>query len=219
MGLKTFLPNLISGLLDVLAPPRHTDAAISRLTSNALREIARREKDTQYAPAIHTLLPYRNPRIKALIYEMKYRRNPRAFELASELLREELLGSAEESIGMPLLIPVPMHPDRRQARGYNQTEQLCKHVMKDTQECRMPLQYAPQALERVLRGLPQQKLPRTLRLTNMKMPCVEINRSYKAAFALCLTMSPPPAPLCWSVSAPSKRPAQKKPTSLRSLDK
>jgi ComF family protein len=129
-----------------------------------LHEIAQRDTRQPYASAIKTLLPYRNRAVKALIYELKYRQHSRALTLAADLLCDELLGAAEEHLGVPLLIPVPMHPDRRRVRGYNQTELLCEQIAAQLPS----VAYAPLMLERIRAGVPQQKLTRVRRLANMR---------------------------------------------------
>lgn len=165
MPLKERLSDLFFTVLSTVLPPRQTAERVRKLTPEALHEIVRREKDPAYAPEIRSILPYRNPAVKALIYEMKYRQNERAFELAAEILKEELMGAAEESIGTPILIPVPMHTTRRRERGYNQTELLCEKIVA---EDAISADYRPHALTRTVAGVPQQKLARKARLSNMK---------------------------------------------------
>jgi ComF family protein len=165
MWINYWLHNALGSIVDAVIPPRLSERRMRMLTIEALHEIARRQTDPAYAPTIRALMPYRNPAVKALIYELKYRQNPRALELATTLLREELLGMSEERLGTALLIPVPMHADRRRERGYNQTELLCQQLAV------LPgigLQYAPQALTRIQMGKPQQKLSRAARLQNMQ---------------------------------------------------
>lgn len=48
-----------------------------------------------------------------------------------------------------LVVPVPIHPDRRRQRGYNQAELLAWQVAR-----RLDLDYAPHALERPAHGRP-----------------------------------------------------------------
>jgi ComF family protein len=164
MELKPILSRLLFSVMNSVVPPRMTERRTEALTLEALYGIMRREKDPVYAPEICTLLPYRNPAVKALIYEMKYRRNERAYSLAGQLLEEELLALSEDVIGTPLLIPVPMHADRRRERGFNQTEALCERVLNGNLE----LEYKPTALKRITGSVPQQKLARKARLENMK---------------------------------------------------
>ncbi len=110
-------------------------------------------------------LPYQDPRVKALVWEIKYRRNARACELAGRYLGELLLAAAAEELGRPLLIPVPLHAARRKERGYNQTELLCEAALKHSGDA---VEYAPRALTRILDTPHQQGLPSAVRFTNVK---------------------------------------------------
>ncbi len=109
-------------------------------------------------------LPYHEPRVTALVWELKYRRNAHALLLAGELLAERALAIAEECLSKPVLIPVPMHASRRKHRGYNQTESLCEAIMKVSGNS---FAYEPGALARIRNTPPQQGLPRHRRLKNM----------------------------------------------------
>lgn len=175
-------------VLDAIMPPRVTQRRVAVLSSEVLREIIRREKNLAYAPKIRSLLPYRNRAVKALVYEMKYRNSARAYQLAAELLHEELLAVSEDTVGTPLVVPVPMHAQRKRERGFNQTEMLCEKVLgignqdmttlahyslggigrSSEQRSDLGFEYAPHALIRIASGIPQQKLTRNARLENMK---------------------------------------------------
>lgn len=110
-------------------------------------------------------LPYHEPRVTALVWELKYRANPRAARLAGALLREILLEAAAEELGVPLLVPVPMHPSRRKARGHNHTELLCASAFKSLGR---GIDYAPAALVRTRDTPTQQGLARGARLVNVR---------------------------------------------------
>lgn len=108
--------SIFTFLFDLVVPPRGTEERVQGLTLAKLQSAASGESS----------LPYRNPDITALVWELKYRRNPQATALAGEFIAEELMAIAAEELGKPLLIPVPMHAARRRERGYNQTEMLCE---------------------------------------------------------------------------------------------
>lgn len=170
MTLKRLFSHLFKQLIDGIVPPRKTERRVEALTLEGLYEIIRREKNPVYAPEVHTLLPYHNTSVKALVWEIKYYKNAHALMLGAELLQEELLGACEDSIGTPLLLPVPMHEARKRERGYNQTEVLCETILDqaENQGATLLVQYEPAALMRTVAGTPQQKLARAERLTNMK---------------------------------------------------
>ncbi len=149
------LTSLFYSIINALIPPRAHEAVVESLTLEDL-EMLRREAS----------LPYHEPAITALVWEIKYKANKKALALAGALLAEELLGVAEEELGKPLLVPIPMHPERRHARGYNQTELLCEAALKcGVQDA---YEYAPDFLARIQNTAPQQTLARTKRLINVK---------------------------------------------------
>ncbi|HWB34097.1 MAG TPA: phosphoribosyltransferase family protein [Candidatus Paceibacterota bacterium] len=147
------ISSLFSYLIRALIPMRRTEAAVSALTIDDLERLRRSDG-----------LPYRDPSVRALIWELKYNKNSRALALAGEFIAEELLGIAAEEIGAPLLIPVPMHAKRRRERGHNQTEALCEAALPHL----AGFEYAPHALARVRETPRQQGLPRHKRLTNVE---------------------------------------------------
>ncbi len=113
----------------------------------------------------HASLPYHNEAVRALVWEVKYRRSPHAIALAGEFLCEQVLAIAEEELGKVILVPAPMHSARRKARGYNQTELLCEAILREAPDS---FDYAPHALARTRATLPQQGLARERRLTNVR---------------------------------------------------
>lgn len=146
----------LATLLDLVAPPRRSEALVRSLSLTELQELVQDSDEP---------LPYRNKAVTALVWELKYRNNPRAAELAGALLGERLLAIAAEELGPPLLVPVPMHALRLRERGYNQTELLCQAALPTVHSA---LEYAPKALMRVRETPPQQTLPRRERLKNMQ---------------------------------------------------
>ena len=153
---------LLSGLMDLILPPRASARRVEKLRPEELSTLL---KEGRSKSEFSFLLPYRDPRVTALIWEMKYRRNPRALELLPPLVGAAAAALAEESLGTPLFIPMPMHLTRRRERGYNQTELLWEHLPEDIRRFFI---YAPRALERVRHTPPQQGLPRAERLEQLR---------------------------------------------------
>jgi len=147
-------------IVDLLLPPRRTELLVRELSLDELRRLGGEEP-----------LPYHDPRVTALIWELKYYGTRRAAALAGEHLSEVLLAIAAEELGAPLLVPVPMHAARRRERGHNQTELLCGHVMLALRSLGGEgpvLEYKPNALTRPVNTKTQQGLPRAERLKNIK---------------------------------------------------
>jgi len=152
--MKETVTALFYYIVDALVPPRESERAARGLTPEALFTLANARGE----------LPYRKARVRALVWELKYRGTARAARIAGEFLSEALLGIAAETVGTPLLIPAPMHPARRRARGHNQTELLCEAALKHLGRA---YEYAPHALRRVRHTPPQQGLMRGKRLRNV----------------------------------------------------
>ena len=148
--------SFITTFFDLLLPPRATDRLVRGLTLSELERLANQESG---------MLPYHDPRITALIWELKYQAHARALMLAGEFLSNQLLAIAGEELGKPLLIPVPMHKARHRARGHNQTELLCKASLAHASEF---VEYRPDVLVRTKDTVPQQGLERAKRLMNVK---------------------------------------------------
>ena len=111
---------LFSALLSFLIPPRPAERIVSLLRLEELRALH---------PGLP--LPYSDPRVKALVWELKYHQSVPALALASTLLAEEFLGFiGEETLEPPVLIPIPMHENRRRERRSNHTEALCAEMLR-----------------------------------------------------------------------------------------
>jgi len=148
--------SVLDFLFDLILPPRKSDQLIRALTPADLHTLALPTSG---------LLPYHDPRVTALVWEIKYRANKHGLALAGQFLADGLLAIVGEELGTLLLVPVPMHKNRRKKRGYNQTELLCEALMSYAS---VVMEYAPRALERVVETAPQQGLERTKRLNNVR---------------------------------------------------
>jgi ComF family protein len=159
---------------DIILPPRRTERIVRALSNEALQSLATHSGT----------LPYHEPSITALVWELKYRKNSEALRLAGTFLAEGAMAIAEESLSKPVLVPVPMHHTRRKARGYNQTEALCEAILTAAPNM---CAYAPNALVRVRNTIPQQGLPKHRRLKNM-LGAIETRDSGEVAGKICIVV-------------------------------
>lgn len=153
--------SVFHSILNYIIPPRKTEHLLAHLSLEELLALKITAREGGSAA-----LPYRDSRVTALVWELKYYAQERAEALAGACLQEELLAIAAEEVGTPLVIPVPMHPKRRRERGHNQTEVLCTAALRGVSSS---FQYAPEALVRVRDTPPQQSLKKEKRLTNVLM--------------------------------------------------
>lgn len=163
---------------DALIPPRTTEALVRTLTVEELVRLRR----PHYAQGIEALLPYEDSRVSALIWELKYYDSTRAAQLASVLLGAEMADiTSEELTHAPLLIPVPLHPKREKARGYNQTHRVTARMSEQG----AAVEHRPEVLVRVKDTPRQTALSRTKRLVNMK-DAFEVCDSSAVAGRVCI---------------------------------
>ncbi len=148
--------------LDVVLPPRPTQKIVRQLTQAELRALTLRGEKSGS-------LPYHEARVRALVWELKYYASVEAAELAGAILSDVLIGIRSESLGTPLLIPIPMHGARRRERGHNQTEVLCAAALRSLGEVRRHMfDYAPYIVERVYATPQQQGLAKHEREQNLR---------------------------------------------------
>lgn len=154
-------------LIDLIIPPRNTALVVRELI---LADMGQRMLSESEHGGI---LPYHDPDVRALVWEVKYYANKRAVQLCAAVLAEQLLAVAAETLGTPLLIPIPMHPTRRRERGHNQTEILCEAALpilqQHTSATAALFDYAPWALARVRHTPQQQGLPEYHRRKNVRL--------------------------------------------------
>jgi ComF family protein len=141
-------------LVDLIIPPRRSELIVRGLTQEHIEGLSGADG-----------LPYHDPRITALVWEVKYYGNRRAAALCGALLAEQVLAFAADTVGRPLLIPIPMHAERRRERGHNQTELLCEAALKHLGSA---VEYRPNALVRTRATPTQQGLQRSVRLKNIQ---------------------------------------------------
>ena len=167
-------------LFDLVIPPRSTERVVRTLTLEDLQQLALQGSERG------GILPYHDELVRALVWEVKYYANRHAAALAGALLAEQLVASAAEELGTPLLIPTPMHNARRRERGHNQTELVCEvalrelapktGVLRAAYPTQQPLiQYAPHALVRIRNTPQQQGLPKHIRKHNIRKSMQVVN--------------------------------------------
>ena len=84
---------------------------------------------------IHPIYDYRHPSIKKALWLLKYSGKKRLAQTFASILYERILEeladlSIMENFRKPILIPIPISKQRRRERGYNQTELICRELIK-----------------------------------------------------------------------------------------
>ncbi len=138
-----FLRLCVQPLLHLLFPEREQEKTVADFT---LADFADLPSPTSQLPGIVSLFSYKDPRVQALIWELKYHRNSRAIGLVAQALAERIvkeveretereIGDAKDSEnGLEtfsfILTTIPLTPERLRERTYSQTDLLCREIVK-----------------------------------------------------------------------------------------
>jgi ComF family protein len=98
--------------------------------------------------------------VPQLIHQFKYYRLFGLATVMAEVMQEE---NQLTAVSGELLLPIPLHPQREQERGYNQSALLARELAIQTN-----LPYQPHALQRIRHTPPQAQLPAAARRTNVQ---------------------------------------------------
>ncbi len=164
--MTNFLYRYIAKLLQWVFPSRRTEAIVSTVQPEDILSLPRAEVVDKLT---YALFSYKDPRVSALVWEIKYHKNKRAIEVVAPLLADIILEEyAERSLfenwQQCLLVPVPSSKHKIKKRGYSHTELLAEAVI---QKLPKSIIYSPHVLKKVVETLEQNKLPnRAQRLKN-----------------------------------------------------
>ncbi len=141
----------IEYLVDTILPPRTNFAIVKKLDEKTINELPRAPY-VEKLDWIHPLFHYKDKRVKAIIWELKYRENTMPLEHLGRLLFDEVTDAISEvsifdNDAEFLLIPIPITGKRRSERGYNQSELIAKAILEN--DVSHTLLYAPQWFEKI----------------------------------------------------------------------
>lgn len=121
-------------LLEILFPKTASQRAVAILTAETLSALESRVALHEDADIV-SFFSYGDPRVKALIWELKYRGHTRAADLCANALYECMLQelkqkNSEKNFTNPLLVPIPLSKKRLAKRGFNQSELIAKKMSR-----------------------------------------------------------------------------------------
>ena len=145
------LKQYLSLFFDFVAPRRKDSVVVDRLNAKIMDDLPK-APEPDGLPWIHPLFHYKDNRVRAVIWELKYKENLKPLELIGQILYDEIIALISDIVLFDndakfLLVPIPISVERRIERGYNQSEHIAKAILPYDSE--RILLYAPQWLEKI----------------------------------------------------------------------
>lgn len=159
----------LDALVGIILPRRaHTRRTLARDENAIPLTIATHEL---LRIEITTLMNYRDARVRDLIHTLKYDGMGHAAHLCASILedylREEIAIARRFSPRPIIIMPVPLHRDRRRERGFNQIDIVLERLPKDLRDGSIAT-YASQLLSRTKKTPQQTHLSRADRVRNVR---------------------------------------------------
>lgn len=146
-NIKDFLIYIFNTLL----PERKNFDLVTKINEKTIHNLPKAENLPEFN-WIHPLFYYKDERVKAIIWELKYKNNTLPLEYIGKILYEEIIALVSDIVTFDsdakfILLPIPITTERRRERGYNQSEYIAKAVLENDLE--HILLYAPQWFEKI----------------------------------------------------------------------
>ncbi len=143
--------NFLVSMVDFVLPPRKDFDIVRKLTPEKIYSLPK-APDVVGESWIHPLFHYKDNRVRAIIWELKYKNNSQALDYIGPLLYDEILALISDitlfdNDAQFLLIPIPLSNIRRMERGYNQSEYIARSIIENDVE--HILTYAPQWFQKI----------------------------------------------------------------------
>lgn len=112
---------IINYIIDFIFPPNENEIKLRNLSTKEIYSRYSFKNNNR-----SSIYPYKEPFIRELVWQIKYKNNKKAVQVAGYSLYIELLKFKQPL----LLIPIPISKQRRRERGYNQCELIIDEVIK-----------------------------------------------------------------------------------------
>jgi ComF family protein len=129
------MKKILQKILSVLFPQRGTGFDFSAVSSEEILRTSPRAATLptpRFPPRCYAVLSYKYPRTRAMVWQIKYKRDAHALRhggfVLANFLRE--IHTNADNVRKIILVPIPISPARRRERGYNQCELLAEAILK-----------------------------------------------------------------------------------------
>ncbi len=116
--------NIFAPLLDLLIPQNLLVRKLEKLSPDQLFDLLPRSANLP-DDRLKAMFCYKNPKCRQMIWEVKFRANPRIIKAMSHFLYEFIIAELSDlesfdNFRQPLLIPIPSSKVRLKEKGFNQ---------------------------------------------------------------------------------------------------
>lgn len=117
--------NIFKTIINLIFPISEMESKVNTITNEELNNPNIRCKNNINSN-IQSVFIYKNPLIRELVWQIKYKKNNHALKCASYALYNEIIKNNSKAI----LVPIPISRQRRNERGYNQCELIINEIIK-----------------------------------------------------------------------------------------
>lgn len=142
---------LLNRLLDFVLPPRTDFEIVRKMDENKILSLPKPEPPSGL-DWIHPLFSYKDNRVRAIVWELKYKDNTKPLDTIGRVMFDEIIALVSDILVFDsdakfVLIPIPITNLKRSERGYNQSEYIARNIIQN--DLSHILLYAPQWLTKV----------------------------------------------------------------------
>lgn len=116
-------------IIDIFFPPTKEELLIRALSPQDFEKRVHKAPPCPL-PFASSLFAYKDPLVRELIWQIKYKKNRHAAQIAAHALHKALDKRLLEFTSPITLIPIPISKKRRRERGYNQCELIIDEIVK-----------------------------------------------------------------------------------------
>lgn len=118
--------SILQIILDFIFPPSREELELREISFEKLIQTSEKPQSSEF-PFIKSVFSYKEPLIRELIWQIKYKKNRHSLKLAGFALISLL---ANYDPINTLLVPIPISKSRRKERGFNQSELIIEEILK-----------------------------------------------------------------------------------------
>ncbi len=172
-----FWESLLTQFIDLILPKETCVKDLENMTHKNFIEMVPPSETPQMLDStqIEAIFCYKNPLMRKAMWEIKFQNNRKILKMVAMATAELLLPIVTDmeifdKSRKILLIPVPLSEKRREERGYNQTAELAKEIIRALRKHKVSnIDLDEDVFKRVVNSEPQTRVrSRQRRLRNIK---------------------------------------------------